>query len=260
MPGSDVAGSVQKRVGLLRCSFNLDSDQRASHAHLHQLTKHKQQDFDIFRARGWLASQPDALIDWMMQAGRWKTYEAHEVLYHADEDPDALYGLASGGLEITLPLVGTEPVTIHRAEPGFWLGDAAILSQSTRMVGVAAVAKSVVYRVPAAALQALVREKPEFWPCFYGLTFMNTKLSLTLLAEVMSLSPRARVARMLLRMADDKGEVQVSQNDLARLIGMNRSSLQRALHDLLESRVLTSGYRSLRINERQRLVDVSDEA
>jgi CRP/FNR family transcriptional regulator, cyclic AMP receptor protein len=69
--------------------------------------------------RGWLAAQPNDFRDWIARAGRWRKYAAGHVLYDAGEPADALYGLCEGALNITLPLVGDEPVTIHRAEPGF---------------------------------------------------------------------------------------------------------------------------------------------
>ena len=57
-------------------------------------------------------------------------------------------------------------------------------------------------------------------------------MALTLLAESLSLTPRARLARLLLRLADAEGRVRGNQDEFARLLGMTRSSVRRALASL----------------------------
>jgi CRP/FNR family transcriptional regulator, cyclic AMP receptor protein len=61
----------------------------------------------------------------MARLGRWREFKAGELLYLAGDEADCMVGLAEGILEITFPLVGDEPVVIHRAEPGFWTGEAS---------------------------------------------------------------------------------------------------------------------------------------
>jgi CRP-like cAMP-binding protein len=207
-------------------------------------------DFAPLAERGWLAEQPADFRDWVARSGRWRRYDAGQVLYDAGEPPDGLYGLAEGALEITLPLVGDEPVTIHRAEPGFWIGDAALLANGARLVSVGAAAPSRVFRIPAAAVREVVVRRPEYWHAFYTLSYINVATAITLLAEALSLSPRARLARTILRLSDADGAVQASQHDLARLIGMTRSTLQRSLAELAEAGAIATGYRSLTVRDR----------
>jgi CRP-like cAMP-binding protein len=211
-------------------------------------------------ARGWLATQPPAFRNWIADNGRWHHYAARQVLYCADDEPDALYGLGEGALELTFPLVGDEPVAIHRAEPGFWIGESALLARSSRVISLAAATEARVFWVPAGRIRALVVERPETWRSFYELSHINASLAVTLLAEALALTPRARLARMLLRLADNDGRVVARQDELARLIGMTRSSLQRALHGLAETGAVASGYGCLVVRDRAALEAVRDEA
>jgi CRP/FNR family cyclic AMP-dependent transcriptional regulator len=197
--------------------------------------------------KGWLATQPAAFQSWIASAGRWRTYEAHQMLYQAGSEPEGLYGLGSGAWELTLPLIGGEPVVFHRAEPGSWIGDSAILAETRRHISVAAAVTSRVFCVPTLAIRAALASRPEFWPCFFALNHYNSSQAVTLLAEVLSLSPRARLARMLLRLADKQGFMNVTHTDLARLIGMNRSSLQRSLNSLIEAGLISTSYRTLTV-------------
>jgi CRP-like cAMP-binding protein len=210
--------------------------------------------------RGWLAGQPPAFREWVADHGRWQHYHARQVLYDAGDEPDGLYGLGEGALEVTLPLVGDEPVTIHRAEPGFWIGDSALFAGAPRLVSLAAATDARVFRVPAAALRALVADRPAAWRSFYELSHTNTTIVATLLAEALTLAPRAQVARLMLRLADGDGRVEVRQDDLSRLIGMTRSSLQRALADLAEAGAISRGYGCLLVRDRARLDAISRES
>ena len=76
---------------------------------------------------GWLAGQPETLRDWIASVGVWRDYAPGQIVYLADDPADGLYGLARGTLDISSPGAGDEQVALSRAEPGFWIGDAALL-------------------------------------------------------------------------------------------------------------------------------------
>ncbi|HRO11569.1 Crp/Fnr family transcriptional regulator [Amaricoccus sp.] len=210
--------------------------------------------------RGWLAAQPPAFREWMLENGRWQHYAPGQLIYDFGEEADGLYGLGGGALEVTLPLVGDEAVTVHRAEPGFWLGESALLARAPRAVSLTAATDARVFRVRGARIRALVRARPETWRHFYELSHINATLAVTLLAEALALSPRARLARMLLRLADAEGRVVARQEELARLIGMTRSSLQRALVGLTETGAVGRGYGCLIVHDRAALEAIRGEA
>jgi DNA-binding IclR family transcriptional regulator len=75
-----------------------------------------------------------------------------------------------------------------------------------------------------------------------------------------SLSPRARIARILLRLALPDGSVPGNQEDLGRLLGMARSSVRRALSSLIEIGAVTSGYGTIAIRDRTILEKLVREA
>jgi CRP/FNR family cyclic AMP-dependent transcriptional regulator len=200
----------------------------------------KSEDLSILTEIGWLGRQPVSF-----QKGR--------MLYQHGDDPDGLYGLGSGILEIQVPLSADEQITIHRAEPGFWIGESAILARTSRSITVVAAVKSRVFFIPAAAMRAAVDEAPEFWYCFFELSHINSTRAVATLAEVFSRSPQERLARMLIRLADADGRVNATQEDLSRLIGMTRSSLRRILAELTDLGAVETAYRSLRIIDRGRL-------
>jgi CRP/FNR family transcriptional regulator, cyclic AMP receptor protein len=209
---------------------------------------------------GWLARQPSDFRAWAAEAGRWRHFAAGEIIYLPGDAPDGMYGLGSGSFEITFALQGEEAVTIHRAEPGFWIGEAALMAGATRLVGLSAALECRAFHIPLGALRDLLRHDPGAWRNLYEQSFDNLSAALTLLAEALSLSPRARIAKLLLRLVDSDGVVRGNQDEFGRLIGMTRSTVRRALASLVEAGTIRTGYRSLEIVDADSLRAISREA
>jgi CRP-like cAMP-binding protein len=207
---------------------------------------------------GWLATQPVAFRDWVQRSGRWRGFDKGQSLYQVGDESEAIYGLGSGALEVLIPVSDDEQITIHRAEPGFWVGDSGLLAGTRRVMSVVAATPCRVFCIPAGSVRRLLADKPEFWRCFFELAHRNGTLAVSTLAEVLSRSPEARLARMLLRLADERGEVQATQADLARLLGVTRSSLQRALGHLMNEAGVVTGYGVVVVSDRASLERIAD--
>lgn len=208
---------------------------------------------------GWLAGQPEHFRGWVAANAQWCHFAAGETIYRAGDAPNGMYGLASGALEVTFPLMGEEPVTLHRAEPGFWIGEAALMAGATRLVSLSSALESRVLHIPIEPLTDLLQRDPGYWRILYEQSFANLTVALTLLAEALSLSPRARIAKLLIRLADAEGRVHSNQDDFGRLIGMTRSSVRRALASLASAGVVRPGYRWLEIVDAEALKTITRE-
>lgn len=209
---------------------------------------------------GWLASQPLAFVQWAEQVGRWKTFEKGQFIYHSGDQPDGVYGLASGGVQITFPLVGENPVIVYRAEQGFWIGDSAELSGQTRMVTIMAASPTRMLHLPSWSIKVLLANCPEHWRSFYQLSAINVRLAMTLLAETLSLTVRARVCRRLLDLANESGgNASITQDELAKLLGVTRPTLRRCLVDLHGLGAIETHYRNVRVLAPEILVAFRDE-
>ena len=218
------------------------------------------QDLSPLDRLGWLAHQSPELKAWFAANGRWRTFAAGELLYQHGDAPDAMYGLAQGAVELQFAPVGAEQVTVHRAEPGFWIGESALLANAPRIVSLWAASDARIFRVPGQSLRQFVADQPQHWPAFYELTHANALTALSLLAEALSLTPRARLARLLLRLSETDAEIQSCQDDLRRILGMTRSSLRRSLNVLIADRIVATGYGRITILDRERLKALGVEA
>jgi CRP-like cAMP-binding protein len=206
----------------------------------------------ILAETGWLSLQPPDFQDRMISIGRWTTVPRGRPLYVLGEKPDALFGLGSGLLDISLP-VDSEDVVVHRAPPGFWVGDGALLSGVPRMLSVIPARDSEVFRVPHAPLSRILEEHPADWRCLHHLATLNAALATQAFAEALVLPARPRFARVLLRLALPDGTVAATQEELGRMAGMSRAAFRRAFGALIEAGVLETGRGSVRIHDRAAL-------
>jgi CRP-like cAMP-binding protein len=219
----------------------------------------KNQGLEPLHHVGWLSTQPADFQQWAEQVGRWKTFEKGQFVYHCGDPPDGIYGLASGGLQITFPLVAEEPVVLYRAEPGFWIGDAAELSDEPRFVTLMAASPSRLFHISSTAIKILLANSPEHWRSFYRLSRMNVQLAVTLLAEVLSLTVRARACRRLLALSEGDRDASVTQEELAKLLGVTRPTLRRCLTELEALKAIQTQYRKIHIIDRDVLAKFKDE-
>ena len=208
---------------------------------------------------GWLSEQPADFIEWVENVGRWKRFTSGQFVYQAGDKSDGAYGLGEGGLQITFPLVAEEPVIIYRAEVGFWIGDAAELSSEPRLVTVMAAAETRLLHLPSTAIRSLLTKQPEHWRSFYQMSMANVRRAVTQLAEVLALTVRARACRRLLEIAGQNGDAAITQDDLAKLLGVTRPTIRRCLQDLEDVGAIETHYRKLRVLKRSVLEDLKDE-
>lgn len=204
-------------------------------------------------AAGWLSQQPQDFQDRMGRLGRWISISRGSVLYTVGDEADAIFGLGEGMLDVAIPVSNDKEVTIHRALPGFWVGDSALLAGSHRTISLYAAADSRLFKLPAMAVLRSLREHPDDWMCFYRLSHANTTSSLQTLAEVISLPPRVRFARALQRLTSTGGEVRLTQEELGRMVGMSRAAFRRSFAELIAHGIVEVHYGGIIIRDRMAL-------
>jgi CRP/FNR family cyclic AMP-dependent transcriptional regulator len=196
---------------------------------------------------GWLAGQPEDFKNRLAKLGRWMSMRRGQVIYATGDVADAIYGLSEGLLDVSIAVDPHREVILHRANEGFWVGDAALLAGSLRTVTITAASDGQLFKVPAAAVLRSLEEHPGDWACFYRLSFMNTNRALSALAEVISLPPRTRFARALLRLTSSSGSVHVTQEELGRMVGMSRAAFRRSFAELIERGIVVAEYGRIQI-------------
>lgn len=208
---------------------------------------------------GWLSGETQEFRAWAAASGRWRRYAPGQVIYLAGDAPDGLYGLRHGTLEVSFPLQGVEAVSVHWAEPGFWIGESAFLSGERRAVSVTSESESLLFHIPAAAIERRLAEQPESWHAFFRQSHMNAVRAVRLLAEALALTPRARFARLLLRLSVSSTEVVGTQAALGAAIGIRVTTAKRIVASLVGMGAIRSGYGKVTIVDRAMLDWLANE-
>jgi CRP-like cAMP-binding protein len=208
---------------------------------------------------GWLASESADFQRWAARAGKWRVYQPGQFVYFSGDAADGIYGLASGGLEVTFPLIAEEPVVLHRAQVGFWIGDNAELSDTPRTISLMAATESRMLHLPHKDIRSLLDNQPKYWQSFYRLATINTNIAVGLLAEALSLTLRARVCRRLLQLTDPSKDITVTQENLSKMLGVYRSTLRPILNHLADVEAIRLGYRKISVMDREALLKFKDE-
>lgn len=198
-------------------------------------------------ATGWLGEQPSDFQSRMARIGRWMNMRRGQVIYAVGDEADAVYGLSEGLLDISIPVDSQHEVVVHRATAGFWIGDSALLAGSVRTLTISAASDGQLFKLPAASIHRNLEKHPEDWICFYRLSHLNANRGLNALAEVISLPPRARFARALLRLSSASGSVHVTQEELGRMVGMSRATFRRSFAALIERGIVEVEYGRIQI-------------
>jgi CRP-like cAMP-binding protein len=113
-------------------------------------------------------------------------------------------------------------------------------------------------RLQATDVRNLLRTRPEYWPCFFDMSYIDTGRAITILSEALALTVQERLARTIIRLADETGVITITQSDISRILGINRSTLQRALDQMHAEGIITSAYGKMHITDRDRLTALAD--
>jgi CRP-like cAMP-binding protein len=207
----------------------------------------------LLATTGWLAEQPAWFRALIVAHGSWRSYDRDERIVAAQTTLDGLYGVAEGCIDFFIPVQGEGLVRAHRYRAGQWWGTVGIFAGRPALTETRAAEPSRLWRAPSAALAEIVAARPDAWPCFAALSYRNVSTTLTLLGEALALPPTARLARRILLLADGGMHVSATLDDLAALIGVTRSTAQRAIGDLVRAGAIEKRYRQVVLRDRAAL-------
>lgn len=210
-------------------------------------------------SEGWLAEEPKEFRMRMASIGRWTTVPRGALVYASGDAPNAFFGLGEGLIDVSIPIGGDEEVIIHRAGPGFWIGESALMAETSRAVTLQAASDCRVFRIPISKVRRGLAEHPGDWHSFFRLINKNALLAVHILAETIALPPRVRFARTLIRMANAEGLVSVTQEELGRLSGMSRAAFRRAFSELIDAKAVLTKYGQIQILDRAALNRAAQE-
>lgn len=177
---------------------------------------------------------PDDVQALLLSQARFKPLAAGESLFLKGSMPDALFGVVSGCLRVSVAADSGREAVIAMLEPGHWFGEVSLLIGKQRVYDTLAVEPSEIAIVNAEEFHALVDSRREVLMAFTRLVCLRLRQALAWIDDAILMPLPARLAKRMLALetrAQDGGSavLAVSQEDLAMMLGVSRQSVNRQL-------------------------------
>jgi CRP/FNR family transcriptional regulator len=177
-------------------------------------------------------------------------------LFKEGEPATAAYLIEDGEVDLYR---GQKPRrrVVARVRPGAVLGDIAMFAGSPYISSARAVTHVTAFRFDRDKLLPELARHPAI--CLRWLVAGLRQLEETQrrVIHLMHKTVKAQVADLLLEEADHSGEMRLSQATVATLLGASRQSVNEALSELRSEGAVETGYRVVRVVDRDRLTRVA---
>jgi CRP/FNR family cyclic AMP-dependent transcriptional regulator len=210
----------------------------------------------VVMSDGWLSRMPGDFQRGVLTRCRLKGFRRGEHIYSVGDPPGGIFGLVAGGVAISVAPRERAPYIGHLARPGSWFGIASAVTGQPRQVGLAATRTSWLLHLPLNAVHEIVSLDPTAWRLFAIVMLGHLELAIGACDDLMLRDPVKRCIATLLRLgnrqvssepASSPVEIDLSQNDIAILANVSRTTLNETLAKLEEAGAVERSYRCLRI-------------
>ncbi len=209
------------------------------------------------RSHVWFASCPEPFQLALLELSRLWHLKPGETLFSRGDEHDNLCCVVAGALKVgsTDPRDGTHRLSLY-LEPYQWIGEISMLDGLPRGQDAIADVDTTVIVVSGLKLAAWLAENPQYWRDIARLACGKLRMILTAMEDNATLSLEERLARRLLFSATGFGQstspvirkrVRLPQDYLARMLGVSRQTINKALRILERENVLALHYAEVEI-------------
>lgn len=184
------------------------------------------------------------------------------TIYASGDPPGGMYGLISGAFRVSVAQGERGPYFAHFFGPGDWFGEGPAISGRARIVGLCAARDSELLHLSLRSVDDILREQPASWRLFAALTLGKLEVAMWAIDDLMMRDSLKRFVAVLLRLGGCRAEtvvgdlpsaVHVSQDDLAAMANVSRSTANAILRRLEAAGHVAQSYRQIAIVAPDRL-------
>lgn len=219
-------------------------------------------------ADSWFRHCGAALQDALLAHGRQRVLQPGEHLFAQGEPGGGLCCVLAGSLTVqSVDADGQMPVLVVLS-PCLWFGELSFTDGQPRSHDAVADVPSTVFCVPREPLLAWLEAHPQHWRAIAGLAVGKLRIVYRVIDEEMRRPLTQRIARRLWLALHGWGwrhdnpvhAVHWSQEQLARMLGSGRSSVNRSLRELEEGGAVRLSYGSIEVLDAALLRQACDGA
>ncbi len=180
----------------------------------------------------------------------------NEVLFHEGDPAEALYGVCTGRIAISLQSPDGRESVLALMEVGDLFGDMPIFDGEPRSAQARALEPSELLRVPYPGVKAVLEARPALLWNVVATLSRRLRSTDAALADSVFLDVTGRTAKRLLELAGDSDTfaMPITQEELAGLVGASRERVNKAISAFVRSGWLHQIDRHYRIADRAQLM------
>jgi CRP/FNR family transcriptional regulator, cyclic AMP receptor protein len=180
----------------------------------------------------------------------------NEVLFNQGDPAEALYGVRTGRVAISLQSPDGRESVLTLMEAGDVFGDMPIFDGEARSAQARALEASDLLCVPYPAIKAVLAERPAVLWTVVAMLSRRLRSTDAALADSVFLDVTGRTAKRLLELAGDADTfaLPITQEELAGLVGASRERVNKAISAFVRMGWLDQVDRRYRIADRAQLI------
>ena len=172
---------------------------------------------------------------------RRRTFSKNTIIFHQDQAGDALYVVESGRVRIFRSAENGQEITVDTLGPGDFFGEMALLDGLPRSASAFAEEDCVTYTLARPDFQGQLSRSPEMAGALLELLSARLRKLMHYAETLVFFDVHARVRHVLLDLAHRYGvkedgsvliNVDITQGELATMVGATRERVNRALASL----------------------------
>jgi CRP/FNR family cyclic AMP-dependent transcriptional regulator len=171
-------------------------------------------------------------------AAKRRRFKRDEAIFDKDDPGDSLFIIDEGSVRIFLPSPQGVDLTLAVLGPGDFFGDMALLDGRPRSAGAAALQETETVVLDRADFIAVMRSRPEAAMAVLAAVAQRLRETNEMAGDLAFLDVGGRLAKKLLELASAHGvegqagillDLQLTQEELANMVGVTRESVNRNL-------------------------------
>lgn len=210
----------------------------------------------IVSREGWLSYTPPPFRQTVLDRCKLQALKAGARIYSVGDPPGGMYGLVRGSFAISVAPGERGPYVAHFARPGTWFGEAAAFTEQPRRISLAVTRDSKFLHLPLPAIREIVTADPGAWRFFGLAAIAHNDTAIGAADDLLIRDHVKRSVAVLLRLggcrySTPQGsmsiEIDVSQEDLAVMTNLARTTSGTVLRTLEAAGQVKVSYRRVRI-------------
>ena len=216
--------------------------------------------FDAVRkvvlAHGWLSERPKAFQEAVLDRCLIKTVGKGALAFHVGDPPGGMHAVVSGSLAVEIAPGTRGPDILFIATPGTWTAATGAVTNRPRQIGFRALGDSTLLYLPLQAINQIIDDDRSTWRYFALAAHEILELMNVACADLRRRDPVSRLLGTLLtsigcRLATPEDvsslELDVTQNSLAHLSNLSRTTVGTLLKNLENAGHLERHYNKIRV-------------